>query len=297
MRPGRPSDLPALTALWADEVRRGSRDCAPTENLITRWLADFDWPSRSRMADGEPGRLEGAVLVTDRQTAGGIVARVELATAGAASPELQARLATWGLGLSRTAGAASAHVWTAHGQGSWLGDLEMTPVRPWWRMDRSLVGGVPVPAPVEGYALREGPSVSAAVWADVFNRSFEDHWRFSPRTAEELAAGQAEQVGLLAVAPDGSSAAMTRGLLETYRADPRPQPVGLVATVGTIPAHRRRGLANWLVAEALVQLEKAGATHASLYVDGLNQTRAADAYRKLGFEVAFESEVWEATFP
>ena len=35
---------------------------------------------------------------------------------------------------------------------------------------------------------------------------------------------------------------------------------------------------------------------ASLYVDGLNPTRAYDAYRKLGFELAFETEVWEATF-
>jgi hypothetical protein len=32
-------------------------------------------------------------------------------------------------------------------------------------------------------------------------------------------------------------------------------------------------------------------------VDGWNHTRAYDVYSKLGFEVAFEAEVWEATFP
>ena len=29
----------------------------------------------------------------------------------------------------------------------------------------------------------------------------------------------------------------------------------------------------------------------------VNHTRAFDVYGKLGFEVAFEAEVWEATFP
>jgi ribosomal protein S18 acetylase RimI-like enzyme len=52
-----------------------------------------------------------------------------------------------------------------------------------------------------------------------------------------------------------------------------------------------------LVIESLVRLRTAGARHCSLYVDGLNETRAFDAYYKLGFELAFEAEVWEATFP
>jgi ribosomal protein S18 acetylase RimI-like enzyme len=50
------------------------------------------------------------------------------------------------------------------------------------------------------------------------------------------------------------------------------------------------------VAEALLRLRAAGARHASLYVDGQNPTGAVDVYRKLGFELAFETEVWEATF-
>jgi ribosomal protein S18 acetylase RimI-like enzyme len=84
--------------------------------------------------------------------------------------------------------------------------------------------------------------------------------------------------------------------VEVYSADERPQPVGIISSVGTLSDHRRRGLATWLVAEALVRLRRAGARHVSLYVDGLNPTRAYDAYRKLGFELAFETEVWEATF-
>jgi ribosomal protein S18 acetylase RimI-like enzyme len=73
--------------------------------------------------------------------------------------------------------------------------------------------------------------------------------------------------------------------------------VGLISSVGTLPAHRRHGLARWLVAEVMRRLRAAGARSASLYVDGMNPTRAFEIYRKLGFEVAFEAEVWEATFP
>ena len=109
-------------------------------------------------------------------------------------------------------------------------------------------------------------------------------------------AGRPASLSLLAVTPAGSPAAVTLCQIEAYTADPRPQPVGIVGSVGTLPEHRRRGLASWLVAEALGRLRQGGACHASLYVDGLNPTRAFDGYQKLGFELAFEAEVWEATF-
>jgi ribosomal protein S18 acetylase RimI-like enzyme len=98
-------------------------------------------------------------------------------------------------------------------------------------------------------------------------------------------------------AATGEPAAVTLCQIETYTDDSRPQPVGIVSAVGTLPEHRRRGLAAWLVAEGLRRLRIAGARQASLYVDGQSQTRAFDAYRKLGFELAFETEVWEARFP
>ena len=111
-------------------------------------------------------------------------------------------------------------------------------------------------------------------------------------------AGKAPELCLMAVnATDLSPAAITHGQLETYEDDKRPQPVGLVSSVGTVPEQRRRGLATWLVTEELVRLQNAGAAQASLYVDGWNHTQAYEAYRKLGFELAFEAEVWEATFP
>ena len=70
----------------------------------------------------------------------------------------------------------------------------------------------------------------------------------------------------------------------------------MVEIVGTLVEHRRRGLGYMLTAEALRRLARRGAASASLFVDGLNPTHAYDIYRRLGFRVAFEYEVFEADF-
>lgn len=188
-------------------------------------------------------------------------------------------------------------VWSGRGHSDGFAQLGMQFVRPWWRMDMTLLGELPDPIPVAGYEIRDGNRVAAGGWSGVHNRSFEDHWRFSPRLEVELVTGRPPKLSLMATTQTGSPVAVTLGQLESYDLDPRTQPVGIVSSVGTVPKHRRRGLATWLVAEELNRLRAEGARSASLYVDGWNETRAFDLYRKLGFELSFESEVWEATFP
>src|SRR4029077_10318194 len=104
-------------------------------------------------------------------------------------------------------------------------------------------------------------------------------------------------LSLMAIDPEGSPVALALGQVESYLEDPRPQPVGIVSSVGTVPKHRCQGLVTWLVAELLGCLREEGAGSASLYVDGWNETRAFDLYRNLGFGLAFESEVWEVAWP
>ncbi len=298
MRPGRAADLPALVELWRSEVRAGRRDSVPREVDVQQLLAHFDWDSRSRLVDDGAAGLAGAVVVTSRPTPDGTVARVDPAAAGVDSTRVMHKLVQWGVQLSQAAGAAAAQVWVGPGHGEVLRTLGLEMARPWWRMDRGLAGDLPTLAPVAGYVLLDGSSLAQGSWAEMHNRCFADHWRFSPRSEDELMTGKTPELCLMAVtATKGEPAAVTLCQLETYAEDSRPQPVGLVSSVGTLPEHRRRGLANWLVAEGLRRLRRAGARHASLYVDGRNETRAYDTYRKLGFELAFEAEVWEATFP
>lgn len=154
------------------------------------------------------------------------------------------------------------------------------------------------PLPVPGYRILDGDAAPRGAWSDMFNRSFADHWRFTPRAYEEIVGDRPPDLCVMAVTEQGHHpVGIALGELELYKHDPRPQPVGLISSVGTVQEHRRRGLARWLVAEVMIRLKLAGARTASLYVDGMSQTRAFEVYRKLGFVVTYEAEVWEASFP
>lgn len=249
------------------------------------------------MVDGGGGKLEGAVVVTHRLYEIGTITRVEVAIANASDDALRRRLVEWGLGFSRAAGAAAAQVWLPREQHLGLSDLGLTAVRPWWRMDRPLEGVLPTAESVAGYHLLAGAEVTPGVWSEVHNRAFADHWRNSERNEEELMSHRDPDLCLLALDDRDRPGAITLGQVETYAADAQAQPVGIVSSVGTLPDHRRRGLARWLVAELLARLRQAGCASSSLYVDGMNPTGAPALYVSLGFEVAFQSEVWEATFP
>ncbi len=293
MRQGTADDMVGVLDLWAEDVRAGRRDCVPGDERMHRMLAGFDWGTSSRVAEGPDGQIEGAVLVSSRAAPIGTIAIVEASVARGRT-ELLGDLTRWGVGLSKAAGATTAMVWRGRGHSEGLDRLGLELVRPWWRMDRSLATQPPTPPAVAGYELRDAASARSDSWAQAHNLSFADHWRFTPRDEDELMAGRSSELSLMAVTTAEAAAALALGQIERYKADPRPQPVGVISSVGTLPEHRRRGLATWLVAEALLRLRAAGARHASLYVDGQNPTGAIDAYRKLGFELAFETEVWEA---
>jgi ribosomal protein S18 acetylase RimI-like enzyme len=281
-----------VLALIQAEVRAGRQDCVPGEAYMQRMLAGFDWSARSRVVEAVYG-LEGAVLVAGRASPAGTVPQVSVA---GGRTEIRRELLRWGLDLSKAAGAVAAQMWCGRGHSDAMAELGAEFVRPWWRMDMNLAGDLPAVPPVPGYELHDGNRVAGRSWSDVHNRSFADHWRFSPRQESELLTGRSPHLSLMAITREGSPAALTLGQVESYLDDSRPQPVGIVSSVGTVPEHRRKGVATWLVAEVLGRLREEGARSASLYVDGWNHARAFEVYRQLGFELAFESEVWEAAW-
>ena len=271
----------------------GRQDAAPSEERMRIRLANFEWDTKSRVIERD-GHIDGAVLVTARPSPEGVIADLYAAGRG----DAYAEMAGWGVHFARATGVSIIHTMAAKGRGTGLHELGLRPVRPWWRMDRMLVDGTPAVELVSGYELMDGDEAPPGTWADTFNRAFADHWRSAPRTEVEIIAGKSPELCLMALTSrDREPAALTLGEVEDLPRDPRPQPIGLISSVGTVPAHRRRGLARWLVAEELRRLVEAGARHVSLYVDALNAMRAYDVYRKLGFEVVYEAEVWEATVP
>jgi len=298
MRPGSPADLPALREVMKGLARAGVINCVPNSGWFQRMLGDFDWSARSRVVE-EDGAVVAGVLVFDRSIPEGTLARAEIV----AGPELLVPLADWGIALSRAAAAWGVQVWRGRGHADGLERTGLARARRFWRMDRPNLLAVPALPLAEGYRLVDAGSgeFGQEAWLDAYDRAFAEHWRHSPGRLEVLqgrraAPGFKPELELMAVAPDGRPAAVVISGLEEYEEDWRPQPVGLVGIVGTLPGHRRRGLAAALTAEALRRLRAAGARSSSLYVDAQNPTRAYDVYRRLGYEVGFEDEVWELTF-
>ena len=298
MRPGKPSDLRALRVVMKRLVREGIVNCVPNAAWFQRMLGDFDWAARSRVVE-QDGAMVAGVLVFERPIPEGTLARAEII----AGPELLVPLADWGIALSRASAAWGVQVWRGRGHGDGLERTGLARARRFWRMDRPNLLAVPALPLANGYRLLDDTAgaISEQEWMDAYELAFAEHWRHSRGRLETLqrrrsAPGFVPGLELMAVTATGRPAALVISGLEEYEEDRRPQPVGLVGIVGTLPEHRRRGLAAALTAEALRRLRAAGARSSSLYVDAENPTRAYEVYRRLGYEVGFEDEVWELTF-
>lgn len=120
--------------------------------------------------------------------------------------------------------------------------------------------------------------------------AFADHWGSEPRTREEWAQwytghrGFRPDLSLLAVDASGEVAALV--LCAAYPADWATVPVeAWINTVGTRRAWRGKGVATWLMTEALRRIAAAddGFERAILGVDAENPTGALRVYRRLDF--------------
>ncbi|MFM8626209.1 MAG: GNAT family N-acetyltransferase, partial [Actinomycetota bacterium] len=69
--------------------------------------------------------------------------------------------------------------------------------------------------------------------------------------------------------------------------------IGWVDHLGTLPTHRRRGIASALIIRALGAYRAEGWTHAAIEVDNDNPTGARGLYGSLGFAPWRGSVTWE----
>ena len=122
--------------------------------------------------------------------------------------------------------------------------------------------------------------------------SFADHWGSEPRTVEEWTQwytghrGFRPDLSLLAVEP-ASGEVVGLVLCAAYPQDWVTVPVeAWVNTVGTRRAWRGKGVATWLMTDALRRIASAedGFERAILGVDSENPTGALRVYRRLGFD-------------
>jgi mycothiol synthase len=279
--------------MWVEEAELGRIDHA-SRRWLARVMGAFDWAAASRIAESGSGPA-AAVLVLSRSTQDGVVTRIVDLGVDATAHDAVLR---WGMRFSAATGADRAQVWRVRGQAADLAGLGFASVRPYWRMDRPDLDNVPdLPLPA-GYRLlsEDQEELPDAAWVGVYNDAFASHWRHAAQTVESWRQMRDQRdPGLTLVAVhDDEVAACVWCDVDRYERDARPQPVGVVGTVGTVPRHRRRGLAAALMVEGMHRMRARGAASASLYVDGLNPTGAANLYRRLGFDVGLELDVLEA---
>jgi mycothiol synthase len=257
-------------------------------------MAGFDWAHRaSVIVDGQG--LRGVIVVGERDAADCRLARLELAARDA---EAERRLLEWGSEVAAArVEAAVATIWRAHAHPGPLPELGFSVQRTFWRMDHISADEVrELPLP-DGFKAvpRSESNLSEQAWIQVYNLAFADHWRHAPMRVEDWERRRLDEhpeLSVMALTADGAPAAAVLCTLEVT-GDARPQPVGIIGSVGTLPNFRRRGLARALTAEAVRRLRQAGARCISLYVDAGNRQHAYELYGQLGFVVAFQFDVWE----
>lgn len=147
---------------------------------------------------------------------------------------------------------------------------------------------LPLPA---GYTVHTWVGVADDELRQAHNAAFAEHYGFTPWSAElwqqwvSGARSHRPELSLLSRDRTGAVAAY----VHTQEFDAVEQATGVrdayVGKVGTLPAHRGRGLAGALLSQALDRYGDAGFERASLDVDSENPTGALGVYERAGFRV------------
>ncbi|TWF82477.1 mycothiol synthase [Pseudonocardia hierapolitana] len=172
----------------------------------------------------------------------------------------------------------------------------MRPARWWSELLRDLAVPVePLPPPAGITVVGLGPPYEAARWDEplrlAHNSAFAGHWGSA---AVGPTAWAHHRTGTRAFRPGNSAVALTgdgsiAGYVLSYEFPADTARNGArdlyVGTVGTLPAHRGRGIAGALLAHVLQGAAAQGYATASLTVDAENPTGALGVYDRAGFRL------------
>jgi len=127
----------------------------------------------------------------------------------------------------------------------------------------------------------------------VRNVAFGDHWGSPPVPAESWTAGLEGSDTRLDLSFLALSDARVLGYLLAEHSEGAEAVTGRregwIASIGVLPAGRRRGVATALIAASLEAFAAAGFTHAALRVGTENESGAARLYRTLGFRPLYRT--------
>jgi ribosomal protein S18 acetylase RimI-like enzyme len=293
-RPVTVDDVPALTRFWnVLERHDGWRDLTTEEETHEQLVrGPWDMSLDSLAAVAADGEIAGLTTMPPPPPGGHVVY-----VGGGVVPPLRGqgigrRLLAWAVerAVAQHKAAAATNPWELH-----LGAADtdkqtprlvarfgLEPVRYWYEMDRGVADPIPdSPLPDGLRAVTYDPALNDVLY-DAHMAAFSDHWGFDWRPKDEFlkrfasVAFRPEQ-SAIAVAADDSVAGY---LFSTSYDDPSRM---TMATIGTLRAWRKKGVASALMATALRLYAEAGVTTATLGVDTNNPTGALRVYERIGF--------------
>ncbi|MEV0269014.1 GNAT family N-acetyltransferase [Hamadaea sp. NPDC050747] len=190
-----------------------------------------------------------------------------------------------------------------------LTESGFAPQRWFFTMQRPLDGELPEPVWPDGVRVEGFDHARHDLAAlRVRNESFADHWGSSPQDEESWrqwytgTRAFVPELSYVALAGSGDGAGdeMVAFLLtQFFEADQvvTGRREAWISTIGTLRAHRRRGLASALIATCLRAAAAQGYDRAALGVDADNPTGALGVYEAAGFTVDRRHVTYVREFP
>jgi ribosomal protein S18 acetylase RimI-like enzyme len=132
------------------------------------------------------------------------------------------------------------------------------------------------------------------------NEAFKNHYNFRPRTLEETRYSVEEDTWLdvsqISFATlDDTLVGFVKAGLNTKRNISKGVKRGIIASIGVLPAYRRRCIGTALLLYSLQYLKTLDLDVAELYVDDLNPTHAIRLYEKTRFTTFETSATYSKT--
>ena len=170
-----------------------------------------------------------------------------------------------------------------------LENHDFTVDRYFFTMERSLLESIPEPQFPEGFTLkRTNPKQDVALWVELFNQAFQDHWNHHDVTVENLQhwlndENYRAELDLVVVNPDGQFAACCYGEIFPEENLYKERKEGWINVLATRREFRRMGIGKAILLSNLHQLKATGMDVAKLGVDADSPTGALGLYESIGF--------------
>jgi ribosomal protein S18 acetylase RimI-like enzyme len=292
LSPVAPEEASSVRCLLTRARDRGQFDATPGRQRVRTIIEGPE--SVTRGARTTEGRFAGFASVGPLGLVGPPFAQTTFIEVVADHAETESALFDWAIAVADRCGTSEI-LRTLRGSAS-ARPPGFAKVRDFWRMDcSSLNEAVPRHSDL---ALRTYPTAAATdtTWIGIINQAFAEHWGgYLPwtlgRWQERLETDLRDAPQLLVLRNDEPAGLLLSRILELE--DGGTQPAGFIEVVATHPAHRRAGVAEYLVRSALAEFAAVEVKRAVLLVDRTSGTRPAAVYKRCGFEPTFTYDVWE----